>query len=159
MTKIDTLYIMWYTVWARDYVPLVMGRDKWLKEEKNLAVDDVVWFKLKESAMSAQWRLGKVEAVHKGRDGLVREADIAYKLKDMDDPGEWRHMVVLRPVRNMVKLFTMEDTTLLQDLENVRKLMNEKQDQVKEKQCEMCEQRSRSRRTWRGLIILTPGEV
>ena len=64
MTTIDKLYIMWYTVWANDYVPLVMGRDKWLKEEQNLAVDDIVWFKLKESPMSAQWRIGKVEAVH-----------------------------------------------------------------------------------------------
>ena len=84
--------------------------------------------------MSAQWRLGKVEAVHKGRDGLVREADIAYKQKDLDDLDEWRHLVVLRPVRNMVKLFAMEDTTLLQDLGNVQKLMADDQDQVEAKQ-------------------------
>ena len=134
MTTIDKLYTMWYTVWARDYVPLVMGHDKWLKEEQNLAVDDVVWFKLKESPMSAQWRIGKVEAVHRGRDGLVREADVAYKQKDSDDLDEWRHLVVLRPIRNMVKLFAMEDTTLMQDLGNVQKLMADDQDQVETKQ-------------------------
>lgn len=69
-----------------------------------------------------------IESVHEGDDGLVREVMVAYKHMEegtKDTPSEkagWRHMVVLRPVRNMIKLFSVEDTTLMQDLEEVRKL-------------------------------------
>ena len=127
MVRIDEIYKLWYTIWATEYLPLIMGREKWLKEEKNLQANDVLWFKLKESPMSAEWRLGKVESVITGRDGLVREVMVAYKnMEDIEKGKEgWRHMVVLRPVRNLVKLFSIEDTTLINDMEEVRKLCEE----------------------------------
>ena len=81
--------------------------------------------------MSAEWRLGRIESVEVGSDGLVRAARVAYKIVDDDveivkgGKVAWRHMTVERPIRNMVKLFSIEDTTLIKDMEEVRRLWEE----------------------------------
>ena len=79
MDKIDEKYQLWYQVWNEQYLPVVMDKQKWHEQQENLKPGDVVYFKLTESSMSANWRLGKIEAVKVGRDGYVREATIAYK--------------------------------------------------------------------------------
>ena len=65
--------------------------------------NDVIYFKLTDSPLAADWRLGKVEFVKDGRDGKVREVGVAYKSQDIGD-NKWKHNVVQRPVRSVVKL-------------------------------------------------------
>ena len=103
MKKIIDKYNMWFRIWNTEYVPLIMDRQKWYKEEENLQPNDVIYFKLTDSALASDWRLGKVEFVKEGRDGKVREVGIAYKSQDLAD-NKWKHNVVQRPVRNVVKL-------------------------------------------------------
>ena len=81
-------------------------------------VNDIVYFKLKESPLKADWRLGKVDNIKIGRDGKVREANIAYKIFK-DGTNDWSHNVVTRPVRELVKLFEVGDTTFAQDMKLV----------------------------------------
>ena len=83
-----------------------------------MQVDDVVLFKKTESAISVEWVLGKVEQVRRGRDGRVRECQILYKSTGESD----RMIMVERPVREVIRLFNMEDTTFFEDLENARRL-------------------------------------
>ena len=79
MTKTIEKYNMWFRIWNTEYVPLIMDRQKWLKEEEDLKENDIVYFKLTDSALAADWRLGKVEFVKQGRDGKVCEVGISYK--------------------------------------------------------------------------------
>ena len=53
-------------------MPLICNRQKWHFHSDNLRPGDVVYFKLTESKMSANWRIGKVEEVKAGQDGYVR---------------------------------------------------------------------------------------
>ena len=122
MENIDQKYETWYQVWNEQYLPLVMDRQKWHFRKENLIPGDIVYFKLTESKMSADWRIGKVEAVKIGKDGYVREATIAYKNASSDDPSDWTHRTVDRPVRNMVKLFHIDDTCLMDDIRAVNEL-------------------------------------
>ena len=119
MDKIKEKYNMWYQVWSECYLPLISDRAKWHLAQENLQAGDVVYFKLTESKMSVNWRLGKVELVKIGRDGCVREATIGYKDVSSDDPDDWLHRTVDRPVRNIVKLFHIDDTCLMDDIKDV----------------------------------------
>ena len=117
-------YNLWFKIWNLEYVPLMLERQKWFKEENQLSKNDLVYFKLTDNALAQDWRLGKVEKVIKSRDGKIREAEIAYKCQDFDD-NTWRHSTVERPVRSIVKLWNLEDTSILENLKSVQTMANE----------------------------------
>ena len=73
MENIDSKYMLWYKVFNEFYVPLIMQGKKWHEVNENLIEGDIVYFKPQESAMSANWRTGKVEKVKLGADGCVRQ--------------------------------------------------------------------------------------
>ena len=122
LDNIEQKYLLWYEVWNTGYLPLIMNRQKWHFSSENLIVGDIVYFKLTESKMSSQWRVGKVEKVMVGDDGFVRRAIISYKDTSSDCSEDWLHRTVERPVRNLVKLFNIEETSLMDDIANARKL-------------------------------------
>ena len=72
--------------------------------------------------MSSSWRVGKVENVTVGKDGFVRHAVISYKDVSSDCSEDWIHRSVERPVRNIIKLFNIEETSLMEDIESARNL-------------------------------------
>ena len=102
-----------------------MDKQKWHTRQENLKPNDIVYFKLTESKMSAKWLIGKVEEVKIGRDGCVRDATVAYKDTTSDNSEDWIHRTVDRPVRNLVKLFHLDDTCLMDDINSVHKLAKE----------------------------------
>lgn len=61
--------------WVREYIPTLQQRQKWLTPKRNLKENDIVLIVDKPLPRGA-WRLGRVLAVHKGRDGLVRSANV-----------------------------------------------------------------------------------
>ena len=122
MDNIQEKYESWYHVWNEQYLPKVMNRRKWHFHMENLKPGDIVYFKLTESKMSANWRIGKVIEVKLGQDGYVRQVTVAYKDTAHEDASDWVHRAVDRPVRNMIKLFHIDDTSLLEDIQAVFKL-------------------------------------
>ena len=108
MENIDEKYRLWYTVWNEHCLPLIMHGKKWHEESENLVPGDVVYFKLQESAMSESWRTGKVESVKVGADGFGRQVTISYTDISSDNPEDWLHRSVDRPVRNIVKIMHIE---------------------------------------------------
>ena len=123
MTQIEKVYNFWFQIWNTDYVPLIMDRSKWHVEDENLREGDICYFKLTDSKLASDWRLGKVEFTKIGADGQVREVGVSYKSKIDDD--DWRHSVVERPARNVVKLANIEDTSLMEDMRKVHELAKE----------------------------------
>ena len=72
--------------------------------------------------MLSSWKVGKVENVTIGKDGFVRHAVILYKDVSGDCPEDWAHRSVERPVRNIIKLFNIEETSLMEDIKSARRL-------------------------------------
>ena len=118
MDKVYTLFKVWYKLWNTVYVPQILERQKWFDNSVDLMVDDIVLFKLRDSDISTEWVLGKVELVRMGRDGRGRECIILYKSIGSTD----RMMTVERPVREVVKLFNIEDTSLFKDIAKAKEL-------------------------------------
>merc|ERR1712179_68262 len=71
-----------------------------------------------DSALSSKWHIGKVEYVLPSRDRKARKVGISYK-HDTED-GSRKMSIVDRPVRQVVKLCDIEDTSLLDDIAAVR---------------------------------------
>ena len=122
MKNVEKIYNLWFQVWNTDYVPLIANRSKWHEEGDTLAEHDIILFKLTDSPMAPDWKLGKVEEVNAGRDGLVRGATIAYK-NVQEGQDDRKLMVVKRPIRQIVKLFNVDDTSLIGDLIQTKQLV------------------------------------
>ena len=125
MDRIQRAYKSWYTVWNNSYVPLLAKRQKWHDSDENLEENDVVYFKLTDSVLSSKWLIGKVESVlpSKSKDKKVRNILISYKFDTEGGQREFRS--VERSVRDCVKLWNIEDTTIFEDIEQVRKASSE----------------------------------
>ena len=122
--NIEKGFNLWYKVWNDVYLPMAAQYKKWPNQAENISVGHIVLFKLKDSVLASTWRIGKVEDVHTGRDGLVRGADVSYK-NMVPGTDDMQHMVVQRPVKQLVKLFHINDTTLLSDISKVRQVTRE----------------------------------
>ena len=116
--RVEDAYRTFFKVWNDDYVPLIANRQKWHDSDENLSENDVVFFKLRDSPLSARWLIGKVEGVTFSKDGKVRKVDVGYKYDTENGSREFR--VVERPARECVKIWNVEDTTLLDDIRAVR---------------------------------------
>ena len=117
-SKTTEAYNLWAQCWATAYLPLIAERQKWMEEGLNPKKDDIVYFMMEEK-VKAVWKVGKVESVKLGRDGKVREVVVAYKIFK-DNTWSWTHNVVTRPVRKLVKLFELKDTTFAEDMKAVQ---------------------------------------
>ena len=116
--RVEDAYKTFYKIWNEDYVPLIANRQKWHFPCDNLNENDVIYFKLKDSPLSARWLIGKVEEVSYSKDGKVRKVIVGYKFDTEQGTREFR--TVERPARECVKLWNLEDTTIFDDIREVR---------------------------------------
>ena len=77
--KVEKLYQTWFKLWKEAVVPRLIRQPKWFKSDKHLKAGDLVYFEKEASKLGARWIIGRVEQVHRGADGLIREVVVAYK--------------------------------------------------------------------------------
>ena len=93
--QVQYLADVFWRRWVREYLPSLQERQKWHKQQRNFAVDDVVLV-LDESKPRSSWPLARILEVYPNRhDGLVRSV----KLKTSTS-------VLHRPVDKLVLLET-----------------------------------------------------
>ncbi|XP_018370063.1 PREDICTED: uncharacterized protein LOC108765716 [Trachymyrmex cornetzi] len=62
--------------WSREYLTQLQQRHKWIEESKaNIKIGTMVLLR-NENTPPMHWRLGRVVAVHPGKDGLIRVIDV-----------------------------------------------------------------------------------
>ena len=71
--------------WSREYIATIQQRQKWLKEQRNLQVDDIVLV-CDDTSPRNFWPLGRVVEVTKGRDNLVRSATVKTRSSTLRRP-------------------------------------------------------------------------
>ena len=101
MEKVSKLFATWYQLWNNVYLPQILKRQKWFDSTESIIEEDIVIFNLRESEVSTEWALGKVDLIRVGRDGHARECVVIFKSKGVTD----RILSVERPVREIIKLF------------------------------------------------------
>lgn len=80
--------------WSDDYLNTLQQRNKWKEERENVRVGQLALLK-NENFPPTHWALGRIDRVHKGKDGLVRSVTLNIN----DEPYE-------RPIQKLVILPT-----------------------------------------------------
>ena len=75
----------WWKYWINHFVPNLQFRNKWTKRRENLSVGDVVLL-IDKLLPRGRWRMGIVDNVYPGNDGLVRSVKVRTKDGSYDRP-------------------------------------------------------------------------
>ena len=119
LDKVQDLYEAWFKIWNVSYIPKLMYQPKWWKQDRDLKEGDIVFFQKTESALDTCWTLGTIDQLVVGRDGLARRAIVRYQ-----NSTEEFHRVSDRHIRSLVKIWSLEDQNIDEDLAELqRRLM------------------------------------
>lgn len=86
--------------WKHEYLQHLQKRNKWLKPQHSLQVDDVVLVKDHDSFLR-DWPMGRVVKTYPGKDELVRVVDVKSQGK-----------IIRRPITGIVRLLNEDDAPL-----------------------------------------------
>ena len=131
LEAISKMYKAWFNIWAQTYVPRLIHQPKWFQTDEDLMVGDVVYFQRRDRAVGEpKWTLGIVEELEKGKDGIARKATIKYcnsseqrlsLVKDNKNADRTLARYTERAVRKLIKLFSVEELSLTEDLARLDK--------------------------------------
>ena len=131
LEAISKMYKAWFNIWAQTYVPRLIYQPKWFQTDRDLVVGDMVYFQRRDQAVGEpKWTLGIVEELEKGKDGIARKATIKYcnsseqrlsLVKNKKNADRTLARYTERAVRKLIKLFSVEELSLTEDLAKLDK--------------------------------------
>ena len=111
--KVCKSYESWFKIWSSAYLPKIMFRPKWFKDEVDLKPGDIVYFPKSSDTNNKDedWIVGMIADVERGRDGIIRKVSVKYR-----NANELQDRVTERSVRRICKLWSEDDWNLMDDL-------------------------------------------
>ena len=82
---VQRLTNLFWQMWMKNYLPSLVARKKWHTKERNFQIGDRVII-YDANVPRGQWRIGAIYAVHLGKDGNVRVADVRTETADYRRP-------------------------------------------------------------------------
>lgn len=79
------LYTEFWKGWSREYLSTLQPRKKWSQERPNVRVGQVVVVS-EDNLPPSRWPIGKITAVHSGKDNLVRVVEVLCRGKVLQRP-------------------------------------------------------------------------
>ena len=123
MDKVLQTYKAWFKVWRDSWVPKLIRSPKWFKSETDLEIGDLVYFQRTANELGSKygrWVIGKVAELERGGDSVIRRVWVTYK-----NAGEDILHKTERSIRSLIKLFSITDSSIQEDLSEVKKIMME----------------------------------
>ena len=122
MVKVEETYDAFFRIWNTTMIPRLIPQAKWFKEGSELKPGDIIYFQKVENELSSTWTVGQVFSVTRSRDGVVRRVCVKYINHTEDKPR-----YTDRAVRNLVRLFNVEDSYFMRDMAEVERMMTKLQ--------------------------------
>ena len=106
---IQSLVSSFWKRWQIDYFPSLLIQKKWHTKQRNVTVGDVVLVQ-DSNAVRGHWRMGEVVSVIPGRDTMIRDVRIRYKLTNDDTSYKGsKDRFMNRSVHRLVVLLPAEE--------------------------------------------------
>ena len=127
MQIVENTYKTWFNIFKETVVPRLINQPKWFKKNIDLKEQDVVYFQKDQNELASEWKIGIVDQLVKSRDGLIRRVLIRYFNASENDPttGRYNPRITDRSIRGIIKLWSMDEVCLMDDLSKLRRRMDE----------------------------------
>ena len=122
MARVEACYRIFY----KEYVDTMLVKylldlqPKWFKNDRDVKVGDVVYFRKRDTEFDGPWTVGMVERVVRSIDGVIRRATVKYFNSTESSPR-----FTDRSIRKIVKLFNLDDGNWQADMDMVKKNLDE----------------------------------
>ena len=107
----NKIFEAWFENWLVSHVPKLMDQPKWFKTDRDLKPGDIVLFLKQEKELCDVYQYGIVETVHRGRDGIIRKADVRYR-----NASETTNRTTCRSVRSLIVIHPVDEVDVTQEL-------------------------------------------
>ena len=103
--RVQHLANQFWLRWKREFLHTMQVRNKWIKPQRSLQPDDIVWMKDDDQPRS-KWKLARVEEAYASEDGLVRKVKLPMSTPKLDKQGRRKQPIQYldRPVNRLVLL-------------------------------------------------------
>ena len=110
--RVNEVYQGIFKLWSTVYVPKLMYRPKWFKDDIDLKVGDLVYFqKESDNKLSSRWIVGIIDQVIRSEDGWIQRVIVKYQNHNEEGPR-----FTDRSVRKLAKIFDIDEYVLQDDL-------------------------------------------
>ena len=121
MEQVEVTYQAWFRVFKKTVVPRLISQPKWFRIDKDFKEKDLVYFQKEESELGSTWTIVQVDQVIASKDGLIRRAVIKYF-----NPNENHPRFTDRAARTLVKLWSLDESCLFDDLKELHQRLHAK---------------------------------
>ena len=119
LERVEKTYQGWFKIFKETVVPRLISQPKWFKIDRDLKEKDLVYFQKNDSPLSSTWTIGQVDQVVVSRDGYIRRAVVKYY-----NSGENHPQFTDRAVRKLVKLWSIDEVCLFDDLVELQRRLD-----------------------------------
>ena len=102
-------------------MPKLMHAPKWFKNQVDLDTGDLVYFQRTANELGSKyskWTVGEVAELERSADNKIRRVWVKYK-----NIGDTDFKKTERSARSLIKIFSLADTSILEDLWEVQRCM------------------------------------
>ena len=103
----QTLFRSWFENWLVSHLPKLLSQSKWLKNEHDVCIGDVVLFLKNDNPLNDTYQYGVVKELFPGNDGKTRKVTVPYVNASETTPRE-----TLRAVRELVVILKEEEQNI-----------------------------------------------
>ena len=123
LEMVENTYKAWFNIFKETVVPRLINQPKWFRQDMDLQEQDIVYFQKDESDLSSDWKIGTIDQIVRSRDGRIRRVIIKYFNASENDPARSHYVPrwTDRSSRKIVKLWSMDEACLMDDLAEVKK--------------------------------------
>ena len=105
------IFETWLETWLTSYVPTLMYRPKWFKNDRNLMIGDIVLFLKQDKNLSSIYQYGIVHSLKISKDGKIRRAVIKCRNHN-ESTGRYTN----RTVREIVMIHPIDELDIITEL-------------------------------------------
>ena len=110
------IFETWFETWLTPYVPKLMYHQKWLKNDKNLMIGDIVLFLKQDKNLCIIYQYCIVHSLKISEDGKIRRAVIKYR--NHNESTDW---YTNRAVREIVMIHPIDELDIITELCDLQK--------------------------------------
>lgn len=107
----EKIFSAWFRSWLISYVPSLVDRPKWFKNDLHVSVGDIVLLSKSDKVFENLYQYGIIKKVYPGKDGRIRAVDVEYQ-----NSGENVKRTTKRGVRELVMIHPVDELGIFYEL-------------------------------------------